>query len=94
MHALFVTDLSVYMNDTYDLVSGMLLNVLVVPGSILVGFDLAASPLLRAPSQQKVLAELKANIEAGNIDIGYPFVLNVDPVSLNPTRILTKTDSP
>ena len=80
MHSLFVTDLSVYMNSTYYLVPGQLLNVQVVSGSILCGFDLAASNTPGAPLQETVLAALQANIANGNINIGYPFLLAVDKV--------------
>ena len=81
MHSLFVTDLSVYMNSTYSLVPGQLLNVDVVPGSILVGFDIAASSDPAAPLQSAVIKALNEAIASGSIDIGYPFPLAVDPVS-------------
>ena len=80
MHALFVEDLSVYMNSTYSLVAGQLLNVVVVSGSILCGFDLAASNTPGAADQATVIQQLSAAVSTGNINIGYPFPLEVDTV--------------
>ena len=80
MHSLFVDDLSMYVNSTYNLVAGQLLNIDVVPGSILVGFDIAASTDPAAPLQSTVIQALSAAISGGTFNIGYPFPLAVDPV--------------
>ena len=80
MHTLFVSCLSNYLINTYLLVPGQLINILVVSGSILVGFDLAASNLPGAPLQETVIVALEAAIQSGNIDIGYPFPIKVDQV--------------
>ena len=83
MHSLFVTDLSVYMNSTYYLVYGQLLNVQVVSGSILCGFDLAASDTPGAADQETVIQALAEAVSAGTVDIGYPFPLVVDTVCVS-----------
>ena len=80
MHSLFVTDLSNYLNADYSLVSGQLLNVQVVSGSILCGFDLAASDTPGAADQETVIQALAEAVSAGTVDIGYPFPLVVDKV--------------